>query len=1333
MPYNRPSWASSVRNKYAKLVPTLGGAEGYARASEDIGIRPEDIPVIRRGPANIADVLPGAGAQNAKVDFSRSTNNTYNNRNFNVTGAKPGLFGTLVSSGKVTLRNAGELLSKLDPSMVIGSVKGTVAETGESFKRLFGANALNISNFVTDATFRKMALGQKLTQEEMAAWSEMRGKELSDKYKKLGLDPTKQYGIGDAAGDVFNVVTAAASVIPVAKAGVAAFKAAPIVGRTLISSFTTKIGTEAVKDAVKAGGPLIIDTAGNVFAKPTSKVIVKTFLTEGLKDGFKFFNATAGTVAIEAYKQGVNIELMNEVRKIISPEAALRIERDQRAYVGSLSLGERLTLDLAVGIYLPFYVPGLRTTFNLVTNGKQAVETAMISRAFDKAFSDPKSIEILNKISEVTDLGTGLAGDVQLKGNLLKHLSTVMGEDQVAITTEHVLETMESWAKNPIAEVALKRAELEKTSTNLSWYSDKLGRALTPDERLMHWFITETQGKYIGDLGDNLAFEFEKALKLRTSGIAEGFEDVTKIVTRQEDIKLLAGDITRVGDVGSARSAIDGMLLNKTELLSTLRDKLRGLGGDLIERDGKFIIPEQFVKLPEIGDIKNALRDINEEILATISQAKALGISDNILKLPSNKWLLKEWDATTAFNSIRASSETAQFQRGLFQNFDLKNISQIKLWASKNAEALDRIFSGGGASPKLKAMFADAVIDFRNFNPDASENDVLQFLLSLPSKEEALGRVPKWVTSTLSKAEKLTLKMNEAVSNFDKQLLANIRAGADLPKQTVEDIVTETRRIEAQLPRGAFAPEYLSKTSRWGAGVTEIPLADEPLKVEGWAKLIADFSDSNGITRAVTDYLVPHNPTDIYVKAMNNLSNLIEKQAPGKTESVMRQISKIQDKGISLIPLMPGGGPKWEALGKPMVSGVDWKTLDKLGASFGVDNLGRMTREAFVNVLTESGVRMGIVDRLRAAPGIGAIYDALYRQWMLTRFALNPMFHAQQVPEAGIIGILRSFNLPEGMSKNYIHYATRNPLTSMTAEELELYKAVSSRGLGRGTRDALMDVDILKGTTLEENKRLAAFMAEFPVQVRGQLFDMPALKNVDPLVLEDYRDWILGLQQSPKAMADAINEAFSTTGFDLKSEAIKRAVQTTRVEVQKFTTYNLNRSALEKDLHAFLFPFSYQKKFWTEVGKFVGGGSVLRPVVVSEAFKGISDINDSPTMQEVRAKYPTMTGWIWNILPFNPTYPLIDITQGSYWLGGIRADPTQAVLWDTFVNSSGKYNLFEDPTAAAQKVGGGGFKFWTQDVATALNEVFKQETPSQQSKYIWMLNRLRQEAELQKH
>jgi len=349
---------------------------------------------------------------------------------------------------------------------------------------------------------------------------------------------------------------------------------------------------------------------------------------------------------------------------------------------------------------------------------------------------------------------------------------------------------------------------------------------------------------------------------------------------------------------------------------------------------------------------------------------------------------------------------------------------------------------------------------------------------------------------------------------------------------------------------------------------------------------------------------------------------------------------------------------------------------------------------------------------------------------MMTRFALNPMFHAQQIPEAGIIGTLRSFNLPSEMSFKYLKNSWRFPTKNFSEEENVLYKAITSRGLGKGTREAFNDIDILKGTTLEERKRFAAFMAEFPVQVRGKLFEMPALGNVDPLAMEEYRSWILDLQDNPKAMAEAISNAFSSKGFDIKQEAIRRAVRSTNAEVQKFVSYNLNRSAFEKDLHALLFPFSYQKKLWTEVGKATFGGSVARVGVAGNAMERISDLNDSPSMLEIRAKYPTMVSWIWNMAPLNPTFPLVNISQGSLWFGGLKGTPAQAILFDTFSGEDGKYNLGTNPEGAAAKLGGGGFKFYTQDIGALFSEIFGSETPSQISKYKYMLKRLKIEAQI---
>lgn len=1374
MPYQRPDWASTVRAKYNDLVPTLGGAERYAQAYDEGGAPLKSFPTpgsVRRDMPDVSIPGPAFPETGKKISLSRSNKVGSASRTFNVTGAT-NKGATLLNSGKTTLRDVGNVLEKTDPSQVIGAIKGTVKETAKSGARYFGAVGL-ASQVVTDKLFQKLLLKGRLSKEEMDQLDSRMSKDYVRQLELMGFDLTgtdeevnerfrKQVG-----SDAFNVAAAVATLAPIVSASVTAAKTIFKGGKPLLSVMANGFSKTAVREAIggkvtkslvdrggkkivtevieKAGSPLIVDVAGNVFAKSTTKSAVKFVFSEGAKDVLKFSNNIIKPLSVEIYKQGMTMELINEARKYVDAESALRIERDQRKFVEDLSLGERLFLDLAVGYWLPFEIPGLKTTYRMLEEAGDGVSLAAASRAVDKMFSDDKSIEVLNRLAQFQDVAKGTPLDVGVKGTLMHHLLTVMDEDKAAKTVEHLTERMLSWANDPSVAFLNKRRDIENIATNLSWYSEKLGRPLEPHERLMHWFVTSMKGSYVGDLGEGLADEFENALKLATSGIPAGKEQVLRIIERSQDVKELTGRVIKAGDAKLARQAIDVGLNDKADLLIALRERLRGFGSDLIIKEGKVIVPDAFKDMPEIRSIIDDLAMLQRGISDAVAEARAIGVPDNLLSLPSNKWLLDTRDAFDKYQSIIGQAETSQQLRAFLQNVTDSDIAKLKSYIARNPEGRDKILTG-----QLKG-YTKIITDATELRgtvlaADATDDQILDFLLGLPTKSDASVKVPREVSRVLNKMEKEALQMNEAISNFDRQLLEVTRKSVELGikgdvpfTQAIKEVVTEMRDIEAQLPRGMFAPEFLAKDSRWGAGVTPIPLdVISESKIPGWAEAFVKLQDANGVTRTLTDYMVPHNPSDLYVKAQNKLFNLLEEQAPGKAEAIVKEIAKVQDRGISMIPVMPGGGPKWEALGKPMISGVDWKTLDDIGKRFGVEGLGKMSREAFVNTMRESGIKPGIVDRLRAAPGIGAMYDALYRQYMLTRFAINPLFHAQQLPETALVGVLRSFNLPTDMSKAYLSSVTRSPLKSFDEAESALYRALYEPKIEKTVADGMENIaviretqsgtDLLKATTIEERKRLAAFMAEFPVKVRGELFNFPALKNVDPLALEEYRSFILDLQGNPAKMAEAIEQSFSTKGYDLKMEAVKRAVKSTQTEVQKLVSYNLNRSALEKDVHAILFPFSFLKKFWSEVGNFATGGSVLRPGAVGEVMQGVSDFNESPTMIETRAKYPTMTGWIWGLTPINPTYPVVDIEHGSLGFGGLRATPVQAVLWDTFVDPDGKYDVTEDPEASVRKLGGGGASFYLRDLPSFYGEIFRGDSPEQQRKYIYTLNRLQMEA-----
>lgn len=1352
MPYKLPEWAKIAQTKFNSLLPTLGNLDKSALdLSESPGV--ENIPLpgtIRRDAPDLANVITtplpattgkgfGSASQIASQKYKNATQ-TVRDDSFKVSFGKPGAVGTLIDVGEVTLKQVGKFLEKGDITSVAGLIKSTAVETAAAVKRQIGV--IGISGYLTlqEPLFRKylkerVGLGD-MTAQERAQYDATIAPAVTQLVKDLGyniddLGNNKEIAM-QVAKDTFTIASTATAVYGTAKAIPGALKA----GEVAASELSGKFATEIINDAVKAGKPLIIDTAGNVFANPTTAKGVKVFVKTVL--------AANRPVFTELYKGGLALEAVQYIRKYIDPDTAERIARDQRKFIDSFSPAERFAIDLGIGLWLPFEVPGLKTTKNFLSKAESQAERTFGSYAFDKFFSDDESLKVLDKLAEIKDLGTGISADQQAKANLIKHTLTTLGENKrSALNFEHFVEEWNRFANkidDPEIKAFIQRAKTEGTNTHLSWFSEKLNRSLTPAESLMHWFVTESEGKYIGDLGEELVARFQKAIELRTTGLPEVEETVLRTITRIEKVKELTGQVVKAGDAGEIRQLIDAAQSEKTEMLSQLSKRVESLGFQMIRQDGKLIVPTQALEDTNVRMLLDNLKGLSDEINRVVGEGRALGIPGDILRINTNEELLRYMEAYEKFTGAQVKAQTNMFTRNLLSNSTDKDIGLIKAYLARNPEARDRILTGKVEG--LYQKFQGMLDDFRGtvLPENATDDEVLDFVLSFPTSADTKLNLPKNVLKTITEQEKGILKINEAISNFDNQLVSYLRATPNPQLTEVKEVVEQVRKIEAQLPRGAFAPEFLAEQTRWGAGVTEVPLANlDELTYPKWAEALVKLQDANGVTRWLTDYLVPHNPADIYVKAINRLNSTLETQAPGKVEAIIREISQVQDRGISLIPAMPGGGPTWRALGKPMISGVDWKTLDAIGNKYGVEKLGNLTREVFVNSLTETGIKPGIVDRLRASPSVGGLFDALYRQYMLTRFALNPIFHVQQMPETALIGAMRSFNLPTEMSQKYLKTVFKLPTQSLDDGEKGLFKLLKgdlfakvaktgeATDLGAITQEGLELTDVLESTTLEETKRLRAFIAEFPVQLRGTLFDMPALKNTDPLMLDEYRDIILGIQGDARKITELIGTAHSTSGFDVLNEAVRRAVKETNVEVQKLTSYNLNRSGLEKDLHAILFPFSFSKKAWSEIAGFATGGSVARLSATGEAITQFSDYQDSPTMMEIRAKYPTMVGWIYNMAFVNPQFPIVNTSEGSVGFGGAKGTPFQAILWDTFVNPDGKYNIGENPAQALRKLGGGGAAFFLRDLPAAYSEVFKNDTAEEQRRRTYMLQRLQLE------
>lgn len=1365
MPYTRSPLVTSIIQKYTDIIPTLGQIKPDAIAQRDSGgidITGYEPGTIRRE-APVANIqIPGS---TTSVKAGEAMLKAFNTPRPSYVGAtytqKQDPSFSVGKAAELTFNKVSEVLQKFDPSSVIGVIKGDLIESAKGAGRLLGGAILSLDEFASSPVFRKASLGQDLTEAESRQLLEVVWPTFEANMQKVGYsDIEKQTQMKSLAMDVFNVGTTAAAVLPAVGTGAKVLKGAVTTGgKALLSEIAIKaelnIGKTAVKETIKAGLPLTVDEAGNVFGKSSTSYVVKEFLKVGSKEVLKFTDDTAGAIVKKTYKQGLILEGVQQMRKYIDPESAERIARDQRDYVDSLSTGERLALDLALGLYLPLEIPGVETVKRVVTGGKDMVARADIARAIETVYTDSKSKQILDQLSKFRDVETELPLDIQLTGDLREHLYTVMKEGDITPTVEHAREELSKFiGKDPSIQAALDRAKAEGTATHLSWYSNKLGRALEPHEQLMHWFITETKREYIGDLGDNLTAEFEKALAQRTVGTAATTRTVYKaVVSKASEVKRLAGQSIRVGETKAIRDSLDIALISKTELMAQLLDVAKKAGHEIIEEGGQFRIPNILDEIPEAKSLVDSIRDLRESITSMVSQAKGLGIPDEILSIKTESELLKEYNAySTVMGLTEMAASNLSARQLAFESLPMDVVGRIKTMYARTGSKDAILFGKTNTTKRFREGIMGSGIIGSLVKADATDEDVLNFILSIPSRSDTFAKVPKDIKGIMKAAEKSALKMNEVVSRFDENILQMTRSGvARLDDELVQSIVTETRYIESKLPTGAFAPEFLTQQNRWNTSVTAVPLVDKRnIDIATWATTVAKLQDANGVAKTITNYLSPHNPADIYIKAMNKLEGKLEELAPGKTDIILREISKVQDKGISLVPAMPGGGPQWEALGKPMISGVQWGKLDEIGKQFGIDNLGRISRESFVNVLSESGLKPGMVDRLRAAPGVGQLFDSLYRQYMLARFSLNPVFHLQQTPEAALIGVVRSFGLPTELSGKYLKSVLKNPLKSLAGDEVKLYELLQDTDLfaktaKKGvniTQEAISGDVLTKAARWDEAKRFHAFVAEFPVRVRGELFQMPALGNVDPLSLPEFRELILGLQDNPGEIAKVIASAASDNTLGVWPEAVRRAIRSTNKEVQKFTSYNLNRSALEKDLHAIFFPFSYTKKVWSEVGGAVfskntniitplgsfKAGGVIKPMVFSEMLDGYEAANEDPSIMQLRARFPTWTGWAMSMTLVNPDYPIVNLDQGSIGLGSIRATPEQAIIFDTV--TGGKYDIRKGDDTPLTKIG--GYRFIRKELPSAYSEIFRGDTAVQKNRYQYLLNLMELERDQKK-
>lgn len=1377
MPYKTPEWALKAQNKFDSLIPSLGklGTETI-KYTEDGGIGVNNLPMpgtFRQTPdvgnvvmPSMPQISDGGGGMVSAFSSVVSSGRDFSSPQTVDRGINVGYMAPNLKQGlKITIKQVGKFLQKSDPSSIAGMIKATVKETWGAGERMLGAFGVGSYMMATDPLFRKYAMSRigtaKLTPEEQKEFDNIYVPALLDMLRGAGF---KDEDINDNSAlfrrwvsDLFTLETTAATLWSGGSSLVKATKAVPMAISSFNAGMNKKIVAGIVDDAFKKGITLTVDTADNVFAVASRKEAIKRF--------FGLIN-TAMKPTAKIISTGLAFEATNAVRKYIDPDTAERIARDQRSFIDSLSTAEMLALDLGIGVFIPLEIPGLNTLRSGMKTFDDYLDFELGSKAFYNFFSDDESIKVLNKLSEFSDLQSGIGADHAARATLLSHTLTVMQENGISSKNfEHFIEMWGSWA-NKVDDVDtlayLRRLDNEGTRTALSWYSKKLGRALTSAESLKHWFVTSIEGRFVGDLGDELSSRFDDAVKIATEGLPETTSKINRTVEQVTEIKKIVGKVVVGGDARKIRDALDVLEAKKANLLAELDDTLRTMNYKFINKGGKLFVPKAVSEVPEVRRLLDAMKDIAKTVDDAKASGVSFGIGDDILTTLSNSKLVELNEAYTRFTGNIMSSATMANARAVYSDELMGAFNVLKEHVGGYTGAYNKLVGGDGASLWAKILTESDSAEVNKalklvketlvgkvLAPAASDVDVAKFVLAFPTSVDDVGDVAKSVVKVLTKDQKRVLKMQEAISNFDKRLVAIMRAAPTQTQvSTIEKTVTEIRRVEATLPRGMFVPEFMAAHfSRWGKGITRIPMVDIPREgaVRQLAKAVADLQDANGVTRFIADYLVPHPPSDIYVKAMTRLESTLDTLSPGNKESILRDLAKIQDEGISLIPVLPGGGPKWEALGKPMVTGLQWRDLDRVGKVYGVDNLGKLVHESFVTSMSISGFKPGIVDRLRAAPGLGALYDSLYKQYMLTRFAINPVFHAQQVPEAALIGMLRSFNLPKELAGGYIEAITKLPLSQLDAAELRLFNRlrgdlvskVAKKGsaIAEATQETRFMEDLIQSTGLEERKRLRAFIAEFPVQVRGSLFEMPILNNTDPLMIPEYKKKILSLMNNPDEISKIIGEAYDRKDeFDPWSEAVLRSIRKTNVEVQKVTSYNLNRSALEKDLHAILFPFSFGKKTWSEVAGFVGGGSVARPAVVGRVFTGVDDLQYDESVMEINARYPTWTGWIYNMSMINPQYPLVNSETGSAWFGGLRGSPAQAVLFDTLVG--GRYDAADDPEAALRKLGGGGASFWVKGgrsrsgAGQAYMEVFRQGTAEQQRNYIYLLRRMKLEKQL---
>lgn len=1338
------NWARLARERYNSLLPTLGkGVErDIAGAERDIledvivpGTRVAEavVPQLKtpelQPSRNFGEIF---GLRTASQDAIERRVSDLTGRIFYAPPPSP-------TPGKIFMQQLFNELQELDPTAMAVRFKETLKTDVKSAIRYTNMIGASFDAFVSEPLFRKLVKTGNLTPEEWEIVNAHGG--VLDQYEKelmLGGFTADQLRTEEefaktAIADAFNtadLVVKGTTAVKFGKAGIKELANVPKTLKNISDISNKKVQEEIIEEMIEKGERLTFESLSNAWSDKSKDVALNTFF----RKAYAVFNPVLKNMD----KMGQVDYLTNKVRKYMAPEDYERIQREKSRILEEIPLATRIIIDIGAGALYDFKPVGLDAGRKYIQDAKDIQKISSGIEAYDVFFAGDEVAEVINELSKFRDVSTNVPLDIQAKFNMVKQAKAVLEENgRTASSVDHFLEEFARWAKKPDEQTlaAIRRAEQEGTSSRLSWYSSKLDRELTPAEKLKHWFITETgEHGMVGDVGAKLDEMYQEALRLRTTGIEATQELVKESVTKVEKIKELAGRSINAGDAKGAYRVSELLQLQKSEAIGVLDSELRKLGFNLLEQDGKLIIPKAALDNPAIIRARSNVQDIGSEVKKLFAESRALGVPEDILIARTNTDLLNIRKQYNKFEDISTSVAKAPntLKTNVAEIYDVLDDLKITI-----KTGVDDVLTGE-KGPQFRDLLEH--INTKVFDGGASQEELLSFVEAFPSREASISGLPTNTVPRFTKRMKEIAKMDRMVSNFDRQLANNLMTAPSKENiKIIKETVDQVRDIEARLPRGAFAPEHITKhRTRWGVGVTHVPLADATETVlPGWATAQAKLQRSNPVTQALTDYMIPHNPVDIYTKAMNKLEGAIEAAAPGIADKLLRDVAKIQDEGISLFPAIPGSKIRSPALGKPMITGVDWPDLNAVGKVYGIDNFGQMVKENFVNQLTESGIKPFITDRLKAAPGIGPLFDALNKQYMVTRFAINPMFHAQQIPETALFGLAKSLNLPEEMFGGYVKAVSKLPLNKLDESE-EALKAILSTDLFAKVARKGEDVKVIgefgfgdsliQASTLEERKRLRAFIAEFPVQLRGTLHDMPALRGADPLMDAKWGPMILELQGDTNKMAQVISDASKVKEFEIWSEGIKRAVRNTNDEVQKLASYNINRSALEKDLHAIFFPFSFGKKVWSEIGNFLTTGRKSRSVISADIMKGLNDFRDEPTMMEIEAAYPQMTSWMYSLSPVNPQYPLINLSQGSIGLGGFRGTPAQAVFIDSV--TGGKYDIRKDPKKAILKLGGGGAKFWTEDAWDALGEVFSQDSPEQMRSKEFQLRMLRQNKQI---